>query len=63
MCSPVLLSMQAIEIIKAGPNETQDTSVSKASKQLPPYKGTNVSRSYLEHGEGIWWQEVEDGYI
>ena len=48
---------------------------------MPPYKGTNVSRSfvnshiqswqahlerispYLEHGEGIWWQEVEDGYI
>lgn len=57
-----------------------NSAVSKASKQVPPYKGTIISRyfldshlqswqahlerisPYLEHGEGVWWQEVEGGY-
>jgi hypothetical protein len=43
----VLLSMQAKEIIKAGPNETQDSVVSRVSKQVPPYKGTYLRLKVL----------------
>ena len=50
----VLLSMQAKEIIKTGPDEAQDGVMSKVSKQVPPYKGTNVSRSFKNSHIQSW---------
>lgn len=55
----VLLSMQAEEIVKTGPNATQDSIVSRVSKQVPPYKGTRVSKSFVNSRIQSWQAHLE----
>ena len=55
----VLLSMQAKEIVKTGPNATQDSIVSRVSKQVPPYKGTRVSKSFVSSRIQSWQAHLE----
>ena len=55
----VLLSMQAKEIIKTGPNTTQDSIVPRLSKQVPPYKGTYVPKSFVNSRIQNWQAHLE----
>ena len=55
----VLLSIQAKEIIKTGPSTTQDSIVSTVSKQVPPYKGTYVSKSFVNSRIQSWQAHLE----
>ena len=55
----VLLGMQAKEIIKTGPNATQDSIVSRVSKQVPPYKGTYVFKSFVNSCIQSWKAHLE----
>lgn len=51
--------MQAKEIVQTGPNTTQDSIVSRVSKQVPPYEGTYVSKSFVNSHIQSWQAHLE----
>ena len=55
----VLVSMQAKEIVKTGPDATSNSIVSRVSKQVPPYKGTCVSKSFVNTRIQSWQAHLE----